>query len=124
MRLHDNAEVLMGDLTFEGEPCTNFVKQKIRVLDEEVLDGREESSSDSSRAFQRRRWLVDSPKFVEDAVPTIAVAFETPSASQISSTSLIPESKHAHFEVWVYSSVNHSIYATDFNDPCVLSGAN
>jgi len=77
----------MGGLTFEGEPCTNFVKQKIRVLDEEVLDGREESSSDWSRAFQRRRWLVDSPKFVEDAAPAIAVAFETPSASQMSSTS-------------------------------------
>jgi hypothetical protein len=38
VRLHDNAEVLMGDLTFKGEPCTNFVKQNIRVLDEEVLD--------------------------------------------------------------------------------------
>jgi len=79
----------MGDLTFEGEPCTNFVKQKIRVLGEEVLDGREESSSDgSNRAFQRRRWLVDSPKFVEDTAQAIAVAFETPSASQMSSTSL------------------------------------
>jgi len=51
VRLHENVEVLKGDLTFEGEPCTNFVKQKIRVL-----DGREESSSDdSSRASQRRR---------------------------------------------------------------------
>ena len=83
---------------------------------------REESSSDSSRAFQRRRWLVDSPKFVEDAAPMIAVAFETPSAISdvFHIPTVIPESKRAHFEIWVYSSVNHSIYATDFNDPWTM----
>jgi hypothetical protein len=114
---------------FEGEPCTNFVKKKIRVLDEEVFDSREESlSDDSSRAFQRRRWLVDSPKFVKDAAPAIAACLRNTEciADVFHIPTMIPEAKRALFEIWAYSSVNvvnHSIYATDFNDPSLLSGA-
>jgi hypothetical protein len=104
---------------FEGKPCTNFVKKKIRVLDEEVFDSRQESSSDdSSRAFQRRRWLVDSPKFVKDAAPAIAACLRNTEciANVFHIPTVIPESKRTLFEIWAYSSVNHSIYATDFND--------
>jgi hypothetical protein len=87
---------------FEGEPCTNFVKTKIRVLDEEVFDSREESLSDqSSRAFQRRRWLVDSPKFVKDAAPAIAACLRNTKciADVFHIPTVIPEAKRALFEI-------------------------
>jgi hypothetical protein len=104
---------------FEGEPCTNFVKEKIRVLSEEVFNSREESSSDdSSRAFQRRRWLVDSPKFIKDAAPTIAAVLRNTECitDVFHIPTMIPESKRALLEIWAYLSVNHSIYASDFDD--------
>jgi len=107
---------------FEGEPCTNFVKKKIRILDEEVFDSREESSSDdSSGAFQRRKWLVDSPKFVKDAAPVIAACLRNTEciADVFHIPIVIPESKRTLFEIWAYSSVNHS----DFNDLSLLNDA-
>jgi hypothetical protein len=70
----------------------------------------------SSRAFQRRRWLVDSPKFVKDAAPAIAACLRNTEciADVFHIPTAIPEAKRTLFEIWAYLSVNHSIY---FNDP-------